>query len=103
MSKKLCAILGGFTDADDNPNLCVKFPDAQKTCGGDSGGPLMYKPPDYDGISPGQNYELIGALSFGSACKANGHYESGFVKVNEHLDWIQKIISTTAFTTCHRK
>ena len=85
--------------------LCVIWPGGQKTCPGDSGGPLISKPAGHDGATAGQNYELIGVDSYGyGKCENTGFSGvTGFARVTEHLNWIQKTISTTEFTSCQRK
>jgi len=95
----------GFSD----DQLCVKFPDGQKTSGGDSGSPMISKPADHDGATPGENYELIGVHSFGKTINVIGvhssgtKYVAGCTRVTEHLDWIKEIISATDHTTCTRE
>ena len=84
--------------------LCVTHPDGQKHCRGDSGSPLISKPADHDGATPGENYEQIGVNSFmWGNCEKDGYYFGGYARVTEHLNWIEKIISTTDHTTCPRE
>merc|ERR1712179_363457 len=84
--------------------LCVQHPIGQKTCGGDSGGPMITKQPSHDGVTAGQNYELIGVVSFGNTeCTDNGKYKAGYARVTEHMDWIKETISKTEHTSCPRK
>jgi len=91
----------GFSD----DQLCVKFPDGQKTSGGDSGSPMISKPADHDGATPGENYELIGVHSFGKTSITSSGIKpiAGCARVTEHLDWIKEIISATDHTTCTRE
>jgi len=84
--------------------LCVQHPTGQKTCDGDSGGPLITKQPGHDGFTAGQNFELIGVVSFGDdECTDNGYYKGGYARVTEHINWIKETISKTEHTTCSRK
>ena len=83
--------------------LCVGHPSGQKMCPGDSGGPLISKPPNHDGVTPGQNYELIGVNSWiWGKCTDDGMYWGGYTRVTEHLKWIKKITSTMDPITCTR-
>ena len=58
------------------------------------------KPDRYDGMTPGENYEQIGVVSFSKKqCRKSGH---GFLaKITEMLDWI-KISVGTEYTGCPR-
>jgi len=89
----------------DNSKLCVTHPDGQKMCKGDSGGPLISKPADHDGATPGQNYELIGVNSFVNThfCGEDGDYFGGYARVTEHLTWIEETMGTAEHTTCPRE
>ena len=59
-----------------------------------------FKPDRYDGMTPGENYEQIGVVSFSKKqCRKSGH---GFLaKITEMLDWI-KISIGTEYTECPR-
>ena len=85
------------------PNvLCIIYKEG-KSCRGDSGGPLVTKPEEYDGVTPGQNYEQIGLSSYGldsGACNSSGY--SGFARVTDVLDWIKESVGTD-HTKCERK
>ena len=83
--------------------LCIDYPGGN-ACPGDSGGPLMTKRAGDDGVTPGQNYELIGAASFGApigqACNASGYTVYG--RVTSILDWIEKETAGTDYSNCGR-
>jgi len=84
--------------------LCVQHPTGQKVCSADSGGPLITKQPNHDGVTAGQNYELIGVVSFTNGeCADDGYYKGGFARVTEHMNWIKETLSKTEQTTCPRK
>jgi len=68
--------------------LCAAAP-GKDACHGDSGGPLMTT--TGDGVSPGQNYEIIGVTSFGKVCA--GGIPGVWARVTERLGWIQDITS----------
>jgi len=94
---------------EGNDKLCVTHHDGQKMCRGDSGGPLISKPADHDGVTPGQNYELIGVNSFEpnkpnqAYCGKDGNYFGGYARVTEHLTWIEETMGTAEHTTCPRE
>ena len=83
--------------------LCIDYPGG-KTCGGDSGGPLVTKHDSDDGVTPGQNYELIGATSFGAPigvfCNAPGY--TVYARVTSILEWIEEQTVETDHTNCPR-
>jgi len=84
--------------------LCVQYPTGQKICGGDSGGPLITKQPNHDGVTAGQNYELIGMVSSGVGnCTDDGYYNGEYARVTEHMNWIKETISKIEHTTCPRE
>jgi len=71
------------------------------SCGGDSGGPVVTMETGSIGTVAGQNYELIGVVSWGiSWCTVNG-YPSVFARVTAELDWIQKK-TMGSWMTCPR-
>jgi len=83
--------------------LCVQHPSGQKPCSGDSGGPLITKQPNSDGVTPGQNYELIGVVSWGDLeCTDNGEYREVYARVTTHLNWIEETIRNSWHTICTR-
>ncbi|XP_026753921.1 collagenase-like [Galleria mellonella] len=61
--------------------LCVSGAGGQSTCGGDSGGPLW--------IWNGNQRNLIGVVSFGSAAGCQVGFPAGFARVTSFLSWIQ--------------
>ena len=84
--------------------LCIDYPGGN-VCQGDSGGPLVTKHPSADGISPGQNYEIIGAMSFEvkkgkDTCNAAGW--TVYARVTSILNWIEKSVGT-GHTNCPRE
>jgi len=84
-SQMLCAnVNGGGKDA----------------CQGDSGGPLVSSGTG-DGVSAGQNYELIGVVSWGSGC-ADANYPGIYARVTKQLDWIAST-TTSGWSTCPRE
>jgi len=83
-SRMLCAAVnGGGKDA----------------CQGDSGGPLVSSGTG-DGVTPGNNYELIGVVSWGNGC-ALANYPGVYSRVTEAITWIESNTSGS-FNTCPR-
>lgn len=83
--------------------LCAKAPGGKggkDACQGDSGGPLVSKAAGSDGVTAGQNYELIGVVSWGRGC-ALEDYPGVYARVTDQLSWIS---TTTSFDwkTCPR-
>jgi len=68
-------------------------------CQGDSGGPMVTSNGD-DGVSPGQNYELIGVVSWGYGC-AEADYPGVYARVSYALDWIHDTMGSVG-QTCPR-
>jgi len=60
------------------------------SCQGDSGGPLVLT--KGNGVSAGQNYELIGVVSWGSGCAQAGR-PGVYAKVSYVLPWIKSTTS----------
>merc|ERR1712088_431569 len=69
-------------------------------CQGDSGGPLVACGMDGNcGTNPGQNYELIGVVSFGIGC-AEKDFPGVYARTTAALDWIYT--NAMPFETCYR-
>eukprot|EP00092_Neocalanus_flemingeri_P020759 GFUD01022494.1.p1 GENE.GFUD01022494.1~~GFUD01022494.1.p1 ORF type:complete len:390 (-),score=71.07 GFUD01022494.1:203-1333(-) len=81
--------------------LCANTEGGGKdSCQGDSGGPLISS--GYgDGFTPGENFELIGVVSWGNGC-ADADFPGVYARVSTQLEWIA---STTAdgWSTCPRE
>jgi len=72
--------------------LCAGVPNGGKdSCSGDSGGALMTSGAG-NGVTPGQNYELIGVTSWGEDC-AKAEYPGVYARVTKALNWIKTTIS----------
>jgi len=86
-SRMLCAEAAGGNGGKD-------------ACQGDSGGPLVSKAAGSNGVTAGQNYELIGVVSWGAGC-ADKDFPGVYARVTNQLSWI----TTTAasdWQTCPR-
>jgi len=76
-------------------------------CSGDSGGPLMTVSSE-DGVTPGENFELIGVVSWSkqqkdlAPCSAWDTSPHVFARVTEQLAWINAI-AIDGFQTCPRR
>jgi len=80
--------------------LCAVVPGGGKdACQGDSGGPLVYTAGD--GVTAGQNYDLVGVVSWGSGC-ADPDYPGVYARVTAQLDWIKEIMNRNG-ETCARQ
>jgi len=78
--------------------ICANMPGTNKdACQGDSGGPLITTNGG-NGITPGENYELIGVTSWGWGC---GKYPGVYARVTEVMGWILKSVRNK-LNTCPR-
>lgn len=81
-------------------NICAQVAGGGKdACQGDSGGPLVYT--NGDGVTPGQNYEHIGVVSWGIGC-AQEAYPGVYARTTSVLDWITSTTSSS-WSTCSRQ
>jgi len=102
VANRLCRNVWNETTMSDD-KLCVQHPTGQKPCGGDSGGPLITKQPNSDGVTAGQNYELIGVVSYGTReCTDNGRYKEVYARVTKHMNWIEETIRLSGYIICPR-
>jgi len=79
--------------------MCAAFP-GKDACQGDSGGPLVTAGSG-DGVTSGQNYELIGVVSTGIGC-ADPSYPGVYARVTKQLEWINQYITSPGIT-CRRR
>merc|ERR1712183_1216003 len=93
------AAYGGITDN----MLCAQDASGNggsDACQGDSGGPLVSCGADGNcGTTPGQNYELIGVVSFGIGC-AEKDFPGVYARTTAALDWIHT--NAMPFEACSR-
>ena len=83
--------------------LCINYPGGN-SCQGDSGGPLVAKPVGGDGVTPGENYEQIGIVSFGPLDNCSRSSWTMYTRVTSILDWMKQTMETeTGHNTCGRK
>merc|ERR1719219_344032 len=72
--------------------ICAAAP-GKDSCQGDSGGPMVTAKGG-DGVTPGQNYQLIGVVSWGSAC-ASPDYPGVYARVTNEIRWIRGFLDKT--------
>ena len=95
------------SDWDEMPDhyLCINH-DKGSGCQGDSGSPLVTKPADANGVTSGENYELIGVASLvenktiNEMCNSPGW--TIFGRVTKILSWIENSVGT-GHADCPRK
>jgi len=102
LSNKECISDYGYTSSDlTTKMMCAGVEEGGKdACQGDSGGPLVTCG-DGDGVTPGENYDLIGVVSWGYGC-ASARFPGVYARVTEVIDWIEDNTEGT-FNTCPRK
>merc|ERR1712066_1071707 len=71
--------------------VCIDTTGGKGSCNGDSGGPLVMKAGMRwkDGMAtPGQKWNQVGIVSFGSSAGCEVGYPAGFTRVEYYLEWI---------------
>jgi len=84
--------------------VCASAEDGQggkDSCQGDSGGPMVTKEDSSDGQTAGQNYELIGVVSWGWGC-ANADEPGVYSRMTAQLDWVLQKTSGS-YKVCARE
>ena len=82
--------------------LCINYTSGN-ACPGDSGSPLVTKPEEHDGVTPGQNFEQIGVVSMNSNVTTNATISLGaYMRITYFLDWIKDSIGSD-HTDCPRQ
>lgn len=83
--------------------MCAAAEDGQggkDSCQGDSGGPMVTKEAASDGVTGGQNYELIGVVSWGWGC-AGATQPGVYSRMTEQLGWVTEKAGSS-WSTCAR-
>jgi len=81
--------------------LCANVEGGGKdSCQGDSGGPLVTAGTG-DGVTAGENYELIGVVSWGDGC-AEADHPGVYARVTKQLEWIYDT-TQQGWSTCPRE
>jgi len=65
--------------------LCAEHPKRKDACQGDSGGPLVKK----SGIGSGEEFELVGVVSWGVGC-AHDDFPGVYARVSAEYSWIKE-------------
>jgi len=100
MSNAACKNTAYASSQIKNQMLCAGVNGGGKdSCQGDSGGPLVTSE-NGDGVTPGQNYEHIGVVSWGAGC-ALSNYPGVYARTTKQLDWIKS--TTGTLNTCPRQ
>merc|ERR1712142_109104 len=91
----------GYSRSDvTSQMLCANVNGGGKdACQGDSGGPLVTSGQG-NGVTAGQNYELIGVVSWGIGC-ASANHPGVYARVTKQLDWISSTTGSS-WNTCPR-
>jgi len=72
--------------------VCIDTTGGKGSCNGDSGGPLVMKAGmrwKSGMTTPGQKWNQVGIVSFGSSAGCEVGYPAGFTRVEYYLDWIK--------------
>lgn len=79
---------------DQQRQVCAGGQEANDTCFGQPGSPLMHIDP------PSQNWRLAGVVSYGpSECSAHG-FPAVYTRISEYTDWIvDKLIHELTLST----
>ncbi|XP_059061502.1 collagenase-like [Achroia grisella] len=79
INNDLCAEVYGRLITDKS--ICTSGEYGKGPCGGDSGGPICYK--------TGDEYILIGVISFGSSLGCQAGLPTSHTRITSYIDWIQ--------------
>ena len=90
---------GGGQDSCQNDSGILAFAIIYPLISSPIGGPLV-SAGSGDGFTPGQNYELVGVVSWGQGC-ARADYPGVYARVSKQLTWIAGV-TAQGWTTCPR-